>query len=154
MTTYEGRFYRCRDAEAFPPPVQHPRPPITIGAHGPKMLRIAAETADGWSSWGGYGIETEPGFFALTKDRSARFDDLCAAAGRDPSRVRHSLVCFPPLTPWESVGYFEDLVGRFRAIGIDEFVLYWPRHWRDEPDEDAVLEEVCDAVIPRLRADR
>jgi alkanesulfonate monooxygenase SsuD/methylene tetrahydromethanopterin reductase-like flavin-dependent oxidoreductase (luciferase family) len=153
-TTFRGRFYRCDAIESLPRPVQAPRPPITIAAHGPKMLRIAAELADGWSSWGGYDVETEEDYLSVTRDRSARFDDLCVSAGRDPSSIRHSLVCFPPLRPWESVGYFEDLVGRFRAIGIDEFVLYWPRHWRDEPDEDAVLEEVCDAVIPRLRADR
>jgi alkanesulfonate monooxygenase SsuD/methylene tetrahydromethanopterin reductase-like flavin-dependent oxidoreductase (luciferase family) len=152
LVTYEGRFFRCRDAERFPAPVQEPRPPITVAAHGPKMLTIAARFADGWSSWGGYDIETEAEFFAVTRDRSARFDDLCVAADRDPRAVRHSLVCFPPLTPWESVAYFEDFVGRYRGIGIDEFVLYRPGHWRLAPDEVAVMEEVCGAIMPRLRS--
>ena len=154
VTDYDGTFYRCHGAETVPRPVQQPRPPITVAAHGPQMLRIAAELADGWSSWGGYEVETEDDFFTVTTDRSRRFDDLCADAGRDPSTVRHSLVCFPPLTPWESVSYFEDMVGRFRGIGIDEFVLYWPRSWRDEPSEDAVLAEVAATVLPRLRANR
>jgi alkanesulfonate monooxygenase SsuD/methylene tetrahydromethanopterin reductase-like flavin-dependent oxidoreductase (luciferase family) len=96
VTTYHGQFYSCEEAETVPLPVQQPRPPVTIAAHGPKMLRIAAEHADGWSSWGGYDIDTEEAFYAVTADRSHRFDDLCAAAGRDPASIRHSLVCFSP----------------------------------------------------------
>ena len=99
VTTYHGQFYRCQEAETVPLPVQQPRPPVTIAAHGPKMLRIAAEHGDGWSSWGGYDVATEKDFYAVTADRGHRFDDLCAAAGRDPASIRHSLVCFPPLTP-------------------------------------------------------
>jgi alkanesulfonate monooxygenase SsuD/methylene tetrahydromethanopterin reductase-like flavin-dependent oxidoreductase (luciferase family) len=152
VTTYHGRFYRCEEAETIPLPVQQPRPPVTIAAHGPKMLRIAAIHADGWSSWGGYDVATEEGFYAVTADRSHRFDDLCAAADRDPASIRHSLVCFPPLTPWESAEHFQDMVGRFREIGIDEFVLYWPQAWGPAPREEAVFEEVTTTVIPRLRA--
>src|SRR5215469_5385734 len=51
VTTYHGRFYRCEEAETIPLPVQQPRPPVTIAAHGPKMLGIAAVHADAWSSW-------------------------------------------------------------------------------------------------------
>jgi hypothetical protein len=136
-----------------PLPVQRPRPPLTIAAHGPKMLRIAAQYGDGWSSWGGYGVVTEDDFYAVTADRSHRFDDLCADLGRDPATIRHSLVCFPPLTPWTSVEYFTDLVGRYREIGIDEFVLYWPQSWRADPSEDQVFAEVATTVLPRLRAE-
>lgn len=46
--------------------------------------------------------------------------------------------------------YFEEMVGRFREIGIYEFVLYWPHNWRPNPHEDAVFEEGTDTVIPRL----
>ena len=152
VTSYQGLFYRCEQAETVPQPVQRPRPPITIAAHGPKMLRIAAEHADGWSSWGGYGVETEDDFYAVTTERCRRFDDLCVTAGRDPSTIRHSLVCFPPLTPWHSVEYFRDMVGRFGEFGIDEFVLYWPQSWREAPDEVAVFEQVTTTVIPQLRA--
>ena len=151
VTTYHGQFYRCQDAETVPLPVQQPRPPVTIAAHGPRMLRIAAEHGDAWSSWGGYDVATEEAFYAVTADRSHRFDDLCAAADRDPASIRHSLVCFPPLTPWQSAEYFRDMVGRFREIGIDEFVLYWPQTWGAAPGEQAVFEEVTATVMPRLR---
>jgi alkanesulfonate monooxygenase SsuD/methylene tetrahydromethanopterin reductase-like flavin-dependent oxidoreductase (luciferase family) len=151
LTTYVGTYYQCRDTEMIPGSVQVPRPPLTIGAHGPRMLAIAAGWADIWSSWGGYGIETETEFRRLTAERSHRFDDLCGQRGRDPTAIRHSIVCFPPLTPWESVDYFEQMVGEYGEIGIDEFVLYWPRRWRDQPQEDAVFERVASSVLPGIR---
>jgi len=153
VTTFDGRFFRCSEAEMLPRSVQSPRPPIAIAAHGPKMLEIAAEAADAWSSWGGYGVETEEDLLRVTARRSERLSELCLALGRDPSSIRRSLVCFPPLTPWESPTYFADMVGRFREVGIDEFVLYWPRNWRPEAShEDDVFEVVTDEVIPTLRA--
>jgi len=151
LTTFRGTFYRCQDAETIPGPVQQPRPPLTIAAHGPRMLAIAAELADGWSSWGGYGIESQTDFLSRTRDRADRFDEMCAAFGRDPTLIRHSLVCFPPLTPWESVEYFDDMVGRYREIGINEFVLYWPQRWRRRPAEEVVFERVARDTLPRLR---
>jgi len=152
VTHYEGRFYRCAGAETIPPPLQRPRPPITIAAHGPRMLRIAARYADGWSSWGGYGVQTDDDFYAITADRGRRFDDLCTDFGRDPQTIRHSVVCFPPLTPWQSVEYFTDMVGRFRDVGVDEFVLYWPSAWGEQRTEEAVFEEITHAVMPAMRA--
>jgi hypothetical protein len=59
----------------------------------------------------------------VTHDRCSRFEDVCAEVGRDPKAIRHSLVCLPPLTPWESAECFRDMVGRYGAVGIDEFVL-------------------------------
>jgi alkanesulfonate monooxygenase SsuD/methylene tetrahydromethanopterin reductase-like flavin-dependent oxidoreductase (luciferase family) len=151
VTNYQGRYYRCAGAETIPQPVQQPRPPITIAAHGPRMLRIAAQYADGWSSWGGYDVQTEDDFYAITAERARRFDDLCAHFGRDPAAIRHSVVCFPPLKPWESAGYFTDMVGRLREAGTDEFVLYWPQTWREQPREEAVFEEVTHTAIPAMR---
>jgi alkanesulfonate monooxygenase SsuD/methylene tetrahydromethanopterin reductase-like flavin-dependent oxidoreductase (luciferase family) len=151
VTTYHGRHFRSEDAESFPGPVQQPRPPITVGAHGPKMLRIAARVADGWSQWGGYDVDTAERFERVTLERCRRFDDLCAELGRDPSGIRHQLVCFPPLRPWASVEAFLDLVGRFTRMGVDDFVLYWPRRWDDDPHEDAVFEEVCSTALAGLR---
>jgi alkanesulfonate monooxygenase SsuD/methylene tetrahydromethanopterin reductase-like flavin-dependent oxidoreductase (luciferase family) len=151
VTTYDGTYYRCRSAESMPPPVQSPRPPITIAAHGPKMLRTAARYADSWSSWGGYGVETVDEFYAVTADRRATFDDLCVGFGRDPGGVRHSLVCFPPLTPWESVDYFTDMVGRLSGIGIDELVLYWPETWRRHAREREVFDDVTSTAMPAMQ---
>ncbi|MBA2560142.1 MAG: LLM class flavin-dependent oxidoreductase [Propionibacteriales bacterium] len=153
VTSYDGAYFRCTEAEIIPGPVQQPRPPITVAAHGPKMLAIAAKFADGWSSWGGYGVETEADFHAVTAQRCEQFDELVDRHDRDPRSIRHSLVCFPPLTPWESPEYFTDMVGRFGSFGIDEFVLYWPGSWRpDAHREQHVFEQVSGEVMPALRA--
>ena len=151
VTSWSGEYYGVENAEMSPRPIQQPRPPLTIPAHGPSMLRVAAEYADSWSSWGGYQIETEEQMFAVTRERCARFDDLCGQFGRDPKTVWHSLVCFPPLRPWDSVGYFGEMISRYNEIGIDEFVLYWPQTWRERAQEDQVFEEIARELMPALR---
>jgi alkanesulfonate monooxygenase SsuD/methylene tetrahydromethanopterin reductase-like flavin-dependent oxidoreductase (luciferase family) len=152
---FSGKYFTSTGAETIPLPVQKPRPPLTIAAHGPKMLAIAARHADTWSSWGGYDVSTEDDFFRVTAERCRRFDDLCVTADRNPAAIRHSVVCFPPLTPWESVAYFEDMVGRMCEVGIDEFVLYWPQTWRpDAQHEPRVFEQVTAETMPALRTAR
>jgi alkanesulfonate monooxygenase SsuD/methylene tetrahydromethanopterin reductase-like flavin-dependent oxidoreductase (luciferase family) len=45
VTTYEGRYYTIKDAVMSPRPLQKPRPPITIAAQRPRMLKMAARYA-------------------------------------------------------------------------------------------------------------
>lgn len=47
---------------------------------------------------------------------------------------------------WESIAAFEEVVGRYQEVGIDEVILDQPR-----PEQFAVLEQVATEVIPRLR---
>ena len=46
---FTGEFYRVNSA-AVHPSVQDPRPPITIAAMGPRMMRYAAQFADTWNT--------------------------------------------------------------------------------------------------------
>jgi alkanesulfonate monooxygenase SsuD/methylene tetrahydromethanopterin reductase-like flavin-dependent oxidoreductase (luciferase family) len=50
--TFDGKFYRIRQAVNFPKPKQKPYPPIWIGGKYHKILDIVAETAEGWNYWG------------------------------------------------------------------------------------------------------
>ena len=71
--------------------------PADVGPSDPLSgARADPPFGDGWSSWGGYDVETEEQFFDFTRDRSARFDDLCDQLGRDPKTVRHSLFASLP----------------------------------------------------------
>ena len=44
--SFAGRHYRVTDYDGKPTPVQRPRPPLLIGAGGPRLLAIAAREAD------------------------------------------------------------------------------------------------------------
>jgi F420-dependent oxidoreductase-like protein len=144
-TTFAGRYYRLSEASVRPAPVQKPRPPLTLGGHRPRMLRICAEYADTWNSFGT--VEE-------MRERSAILDEHCAVIGRDPAEIRRSFYGWSAKMeeqglpdPWQSAGAFEEVVGRYREVGTDEFVLDQPR-----PEQFPVLEQVVADVLPRLRS--
>jgi probable F420-dependent oxidoreductase len=44
--THEGRYYRMKDAQVAPRPLQRPHPPIHIAGGGPEILALAGREAD------------------------------------------------------------------------------------------------------------
>lgn len=140
VASFEGKHYQLREAISRPGPVQKPRPPLTLGAHGPRMLGIVARKADAWNS---FGTVDE------IRARNAILDEHCARIGRDPSEILRSLyywIARADQDPWSSLEAFRDLVGRYREAGIEEFVIDQPRE-----DQGAVAEQVA-AELPALRA--
>jgi F420-dependent oxidoreductase-like protein len=141
VTSFEGSHYRLRDATFRPRPVQQPRPPLTIGAHGTRMLGIAARWADGWNSFG------TP---AEIRSRNAILDEHCVRIGRDPGTIVRSLYYWIARAEgdcWSSIDAFHDMVGRYREAGIEEFVIDHPRE-----DQEDVLERVAAEALPSLRS--
>jgi len=141
VTTYNGTYYQLDEAPFRPGPIQKPRPPLTLGAHGPKMLRIVAEYADRWNSHGS---------IAEISERNRVLDEHCAAIGRDPNAIIRSLYGWAsllPADPWQSVDAFDEVVGRYHEVGINEFII-------DAPGEEqfTVLERVATDAIPRWKA--
>jgi F420-dependent oxidoreductase-like protein len=139
-TTYNGRFYQLQGATMRPAAVQKPRPPLMLGAHRPKMLRIVAAYADAWNS---FGTVDE------MRQRNQQLDEACAAIGRDPRSIVRSLygwAAMMPADPWASVDAFEEMVGRYAHAGVNEFLIDQPR-----PEQQAVLERVASDVLPKLR---
>lgn len=47
VSSFEGSFYRWRDVELYPKPLQK-RLPILVGGNNPNNIRRAVEQADGW----------------------------------------------------------------------------------------------------------
>lgn len=140
LTTYEGKFYAVHDAPFRPSPVQKPRPPLTLGAHGPRMLGIVAQYADRWNS---YGTVEE------IRERGLRLDEACAAIGRNPGAIVRSLYGWTlklGADPWESVDTFAEIVGRYRAVGIEEFLMEAPHE-----EQFGVMERIAADLLPRLR---
>lgn len=140
VVSYEGQYYQLREAAFRPGPIQRPRPPLTLGAHGPRMLGIVARHADAWNS---FGTPDE------MRERNAILDEQCARIGRDPGAIRRSLygwAAMLPYDPWASVGAFEEVIGRYREVGVDEFII-------DQPpvEQFPIVERVAADVLPKLR---
>jgi alkanesulfonate monooxygenase SsuD/methylene tetrahydromethanopterin reductase-like flavin-dependent oxidoreductase (luciferase family) len=141
-TTYAGRYYRVEEALFRPGPVQQPRPPLTLGAHGPRMLKIVARYADRWNSYG---------TVAEIRERNDRLDEACAAIGREPNGIIRSLYGWTlriGADPWSSPEAYRDVVGRYREAGISEFLIEAPHE-----EQFGVLERVAADVLPALRAE-
>jgi alkanesulfonate monooxygenase SsuD/methylene tetrahydromethanopterin reductase-like flavin-dependent oxidoreductase (luciferase family) len=148
VSSYQGRYYQLKDTAMQPRPIQNPRPPITVAAHGPVTLKIAARHADTWSSMGGFNLSPSE-MLAVTRQRNEALDEFCAAFGRDPLTLRRSLLLWPPIREmaYESVDAFTDIIGQYGDAGINEFVLDYP--WKDE--QFPIFERIAGEVIPRLR---
>src|SRR5215210_9140792 len=131
VTAYGGRYYTVEEADMHPAPVQRPRPPLTLAAWGPKTLRVAAEFADSWNFAPVKQELTPQQNLQETARRNKMHDDYSSELGRDPTEITRSLLLFPRASdaPFDSNDAFKDFVGRYREIGIDEFILYW---WRED----------------------
>ena len=143
-TTFNGHYYQLDGAYVRPAPVQKPGPPLTIGAHKTRKLRICAEYAAAWNASGS--IEE-------MHERGEILDGHCRDLGRDPAEVRHGWYGWASKMKaqglpdaWESVDAFEELVGRYGESGVNEFLIDAP-----PPDRFPVLEKVAVDVIPGLR---
>jgi alkanesulfonate monooxygenase SsuD/methylene tetrahydromethanopterin reductase-like flavin-dependent oxidoreductase (luciferase family) len=135
--TFEGAHYRVIGAVCEPRP--QPIPPISLGASGPRMLRLAATYATEWDA-------SSPSM-ARYEILTGAFERACAEVGRDPSTVVRSwsggCACAPTQAEAEAladdlfsadpdaedfgfVGTPEQIVEqmrRFIALGVQRFKL-------------------------------
>jgi len=141
VTTYKGKYYQLSEALFRPQPIQRPRPPLTLGAHGPRMMQIVAKYADAWNS---FGTVDE------MRERNRVLDEQCAAIGRDPNEIWRGLygwAALMPSDPWESVDAFAEMVGQYREAGVNEFIVDQPR-----TEQLPVAEQIAADLLPKLRA--
>lgn len=126
-TSYAGRHYAGAELSIAPGTTRRPLP-LTLAAHGPRTLRIAAEHATTWN-------------VIAPRDRgpaeavahaaalSARLSAYAAELGRDPAAIGRSVLLGSADWPVRrSAGEFADAVRRFRDAGFDGFVLMYPDH--------------------------
>jgi probable F420-dependent oxidoreductase len=83
IVEFHGEFYNVPRARIEPKPVQKPRPPITIGGYGPRVVKRAVELGDGFSG-GNFPI-------AETGELVRAVREAASARGKDPSRLH--IVC-------------------------------------------------------------
>ena len=153
ITTYKGRFYEVNEAVMNPRPCQQPRPPITIAALGPLMMKYAAEYADTWNTMSFAEEFAEQ--FDETAARIARITEHCTTIGRDLGTLRISYNMFDArsrssggrITYYESTEMFADMARQLISLGITELGLYYPMLEGQLP----VFERIAQETIPELR---
>jgi alkanesulfonate monooxygenase SsuD/methylene tetrahydromethanopterin reductase-like flavin-dependent oxidoreductase (luciferase family) len=124
------------DAPFEPKPLQQPRLPLLVGGSGPRMLRLTARHADIWNM---VGTPEE------VEASNRRLDEACAAEGRDPATLVRSVS--PRLNLLASADAFAEGVAAYRAAGMQDIYLPWPRTEAELP----VLREVARDILPGLR---
>lgn len=155
---FAGKFYRLDDALLLPRPARAGGPPIVIGGNGPRrMLPLAARYADEWNA-----VFVPAARFA---ELNARLAKLLVEAGRDPGRVRRTLMTRVVFGETEAevagqldgesiadardrgllVGGSEDIsegLGRLAEAGVQRVMLQWLKL-----DDIARLEALARAVV-------
>jgi alkanesulfonate monooxygenase SsuD/methylene tetrahydromethanopterin reductase-like flavin-dependent oxidoreductase (luciferase family) len=169
--SYEGRFFRLRNAMLLPQPQRPGGPSILIGGTGPRRtLPLVARYADSWNA-----IRLTPDGF---REHSTHVDQLLHAAGRSPSDVKRTVTVpvfcgrtatelehqtrglrrFRPFanTPLNQIrteraaimGTPEEVVTQIRAyaaVGVEEVLV----HWFAADDIDG-LKVLAEHVLPHV----
>ena len=158
--TFDGEFYRLREAEISPRP--HSGVPIVIGGNGPRRtLPLVAHYADEWNA------------VFLTAERfaesNARLDELLEESGRSPDEVRRTLMTRVVFGRDETemarklggqsreeadaagiiAGSGDEISSRLGALaeaGVQRVMLQYM-----ETDDMDSLEEISRSVLPQLR---
>jgi F420-dependent oxidoreductase-like protein len=161
--SFEGEYYRLKDAMLRPRSPRQDGPPIVIGGNGPKRtLPLVAKYADEWnaSGLGNAGIA----------ERMPLLDDLLEKEGRDPASVKRTVMIGGVIgrtqddvdrkvdsgtrqkleerngllgTPDQVV----DILGKKADIGIQGVMWQWL-----DMDDISGLELVAEKVLPQVQA--
>jgi alkanesulfonate monooxygenase SsuD/methylene tetrahydromethanopterin reductase-like flavin-dependent oxidoreductase (luciferase family) len=137
-SSFDGKYYQLKNAQSRPGSVQKPRPPLVIGAFGPRMLKIVATYGDTWNAFG------TP---AEMRERNQMLDDYCRELGRDPDTLDRSLYYWVPKSdadPWASKQAFNDVINPYIEAGVNQFILDQPRD-----DQLDMLEWAAAEVLPK-----
>ncbi len=125
---FKGKFYEARECELHPRGPSQKGPPIWIGAHQPRMLRLVARYADAFNTvWHKTPEKVTP---ALEQTLAA-----CAEVGRDPQTLTLTAGTFAHvLAPGESAPEGETIISGeapavaealsgFAAVGVKHLVV-------------------------------
>ena len=107
--SWEGKYYRFKDVEMYPKPLQNPLP-IYIGGNNPNAIRRTAAYAEGWMPAGMPVDQLSKHIHTLRES--------CIKAGRDPGKlqVAPQLICYVGKT-------HEDAVERFSRSQLYEHLI-------------------------------
>ncbi len=168
---YSGKYYKLKNAIAYPKPIQDPHPPIWVGTMEakPKMLKLAAEKADGINiAW-----SFSPDVY---QEKLNRIDEYCEKVGRDPKTLLKSYGAWTriyededeKMNIWKQVakkrgftmeeverrykgslhGTVEEIIHllkQYNELGISHFIFMFPQN-----EEIKSIKIFKDKIIPKL----
>ncbi|GAA4440447.1 LLM class flavin-dependent oxidoreductase [Phytohabitans houttuyneae] len=145
--TYRGHYYTAVDARGTPGSLQSPRVPLVVAGLGPRSMRLAARYGAGWVTTVGR-LESLDEWWRKAREAVARFEEVLAAAGRDPSTVdRYLSLDSSPRYSLTSAAYYAEAVGRAAECGFTDVLSHWPRADGWYAGDEAVLDEVAATVL-------
>jgi alkanesulfonate monooxygenase SsuD/methylene tetrahydromethanopterin reductase-like flavin-dependent oxidoreductase (luciferase family) len=155
-TAYHGTHYSGERLVNAPPTTRRPLP-LTLAAHGPRTLRIAAEHAATWTTIAPRDCSRADAV-RQTKERAALLDRYATELGRDPASIGRSVFLGSDQWPVRrSAADFAEAVEEFAALGFGEFLLMYPDHPAEArvghgaaaPD---IVRAVAESLLPVRRA--
>src|SRR6266545_3607045 len=143
------RLWRHDDGEAelLPTPYRAGGPPLWLGAHGPRMLRLVGQRFDGWLPFSRTAGDYAAGLRAVRQ--------AAEGAGRDPDTLGTGVYLTAEVMAQSQAchaGILEsasEWVAGYTAAGARELVLRLARPTLD--DYHVAVRELLGAVRPRMR---
>ena len=140
----DGEWLSARNARTLPPLRDVP---LIVAANGPRSLRFAARTGDGWVTTGPKVDTVEEWWTALDASRRT-VEETLLTEGREPASFpRYLSLDSSPQFSLASRDVFEEMVGRADQLGFTDVITHWPRPDGPYAGSVAVLEDVAATVI-------
>ncbi len=111
LCSYSGPFVSFEGVQAWPKPLQQPRPPVWVGGNTPPALVRTARLGDGWYGWNFTAEELAPAV--------AELHQVCEREGRDPATVRLMVGL-----PWsEAFDGLPAYLAAAEAVGVEQVTV-------------------------------
>jgi alkanesulfonate monooxygenase SsuD/methylene tetrahydromethanopterin reductase-like flavin-dependent oxidoreductase (luciferase family) len=168
-TSWEGSWFSAVEARMIPGPAQQPRPPLLVAGNGPRGIRLALSTGDGWATNGvaeppGAGEGGEPWWRGVAEsvrrfERAA--EDMRPEPVEGPLRSSGRMsrssermdgfrrvldMAFGMGAP-RSLEQMRDNLGRAAELGFTDVVIAWPRAEGPLQGSEAVLAELGGLLV-------
>ena len=148
-TTWSGDWFAAHEARTIPGPAQQPRPPLLIAGNGPRGIRLALRSGEGWVT---NGLTEPPGageggeeWWRGVAEAVHRFEAATEAEGLPdgvPDGFRRVLDMAFGMGAPRSLEQLREHVGRAAGLGFTDVVIAWPRETDPLRGSEAVLERL------------
>lgn len=155
-TSYTGDFNQLNRTLMHPQPFTKPHPILSIAAHGPRALKLAAKYGDSWNTLSP-GVNLAPEQHSdNTYDRCMKMSEFADQAGRDPNDIgRTMLFGWTSDRLFDSIDQFNETINRYIKAGINDFCFIYAPNLKVFKGQAITTEEylfkLSEEALPKLR---